>query len=547
VALDAGARRVLLAVGLALAVAAVYWPARGHEWLNYDDDVYVTSNPDIALGLSGEGFGWAFTSFQGANWFPLTRLSWMLDYELSGLDARRFHTTGLLLHAAATALLFLALARLTGNFGRSAFAAGIFGLHPLQVEAVAWAAGRKDPLSALWFAAALWCYAAPRGRTRDVTVFACLAFGLMAKQTLVTLPFLLLLLDAWPGERLHPGSPGFGRALRRAVVEKLPLFALVAAATVMTLWAQSSAGVVAGVDRLPLLARAANASLAIVTYLRRALLPTDLGVFYPHPGTDFSGSAALAAAAGVALLTVFAVRVARVCPAVTVGWLWFLGMLVPVLGLVQVGDQSTADRYTYLPLVGLAIAVAWGVPAAIERIRPGAKKLVAALALLCLVACGATTTRQLAYWRNSESLMRHTLNVTGNNYIAHAYLGAALLERGDVAGTVDNWRASGRIAPGYVTVANNLAWLLATHPAADPEASEEAVALAERAVRLSGNSPASLDTLAAAYARAGRSGDAVRTAARARKAALADGDAALADEISRRLASYRSGGAWREE
>ena len=192
-ALGANTRGGLLAVGLALAVAAVYWPARDHAWLNYDDDVYVTNSPGILLGFSGEGMEWAFTSFQGANWFPLTRLSWMLDYQLAGLDAAQFHTTSLLLHAAATALLFLALARLTGSPGRSAFAAGIFGLHPLQVEAVAWAAGRKDPLSAVWFAAALWCYAAPRGRARTAAVFVCLAFGLMAKQMLVTLPFLLLL------------------------------------------------------------------------------------------------------------------------------------------------------------------------------------------------------------------------------------------------------------------------------------------------------------------------------------------------------------------
>ncbi len=545
-ALGASARRALLAVGLALAVAAVYWPAREHAWLNYDDDVYVTNSPGITLGFSREGLDWAFTSFQGANWFPLTRLSWMLDYELSGLEARRFHTTNLLLHAAATALLFLALARLTGNPVRSAFAAGIFGLHPLQVEAVAWAAGRKDPLSALWFAAALWFYATPRGRGRNAAIFVCLAFGLMAKQTLVTLPFVLLLLDFWPGGRLPAGTAGFGRALRSAIREKLPLFALVAAAAVMTLLAQGSAGVIAGVDRLPILARAANAMLAVAAYLGRAVLPTDLAVFYPHPGADFSGAAAFAAAIGIAVATLLAVRVARTCPAVTVGWLWFLGMLVPVLGLVQVGDQGAADRYTYLPLAGLGIAVAWGVPAAADRIRPGSEKLVAAVGLLCLVVWGAATSRQLTHWRSSESLMRHTLAATGDNYIGHAYLGAALLERGDVAGAVENWRASSRIAPNYATVANNLAWLLATHPAAAPETSEEAVVVAERAAQLTGDSPAALDTLAAAYARAGRSDDAVQTATRARNAAREVGNQALADQISRRLARYRSGGVWRE-
>jgi len=537
----------LLAVGLALAVTAVYWPARDHAWLNYDDDVYITDSPGILLGFSGEGMEWAFTSFQGANWFPLTRLSWMLDYRLAGLDAAQFHTTSLLLHALATALLFLALARLTGSPGRSAFAAGIFGLHPLQVEAVAWAAGRKDPLSAVWFAAALLCYSAPRGRARTAAVFVCLAFGLMAKQTLVTLPFVLLLLDGWPGGRLRPGTPGFPKALRDALVEKLPLFALVGAAAAMTLLAQGSAGVVADADRLPVLARFANASLAIATYLRQALFPIDLGVFYPHPGAAYSGAAALAAAGMLVVLTGIALRVARACPAVLVGWLWFLGMLVPVLGLIQVGDQSGADRYMYLPLAGLGIAAAWGVPAAVERLRPGSERILAVLAVLCLVTCSAVTTRQLSHWRNSESLMRHTLAVTGENYIAHAYLGAALLEGGDVAGTVEQWRAAARIAPAYPTVANNLAWLLATHPAAVPNSADEAVVLAQRAARLTGNSPAALDTLAAAYARAGRREAAVRTATEARDAARAAGNEALADAIARRLVRYRAGDSWREE
>lgn len=530
-ALAAARLRPLLALGLAALAVLVFWPALGHEWLNYDDDLYVTANPQILLGWSFDGIAWAFSTFHGANWFPLTWLSWLLDYELVGLDPRGFHATSLLLHAAATALLFLALQRMTGSTGRSAFVAAVFAVHPLHVEPVAWAAGRKDPLSAVFFAAVLFVWAGcERGGAsprRVALTSLLLGLGLLAKQTLVTLPFVLLLLDAWPLRRLPP--------LRRAVFEKWPLFLLVAASSTVTLLAQRSAGAVAGLEQIPLIDRMANALVACAAYVGKAFLPIGLAVFYPHPGTALPGWKVAVSAALLGALSALAWRSWRRTPAIAVGWLWFVGMLVPVIGLVQVGSQAMADRYTYLPLVGLAMAVAWGVPA--TGLPRRAQRLAGCAAV---VALAVTASFQLRHWRDSESLMRHALAVTQENPIAHAYLGLALLQRGRVQAGLHEWRESARLDPGYLTVANNLAWLLATSPELDVRRPAEAVGYAERARSLAGEDPSVLDTLAAAYAAAQRFDEASSTAQRAAELAEASGDDALAAGIRERLALYRS-------
>ncbi|MBW2359712.1 MAG: hypothetical protein JRG84_02305 [Deltaproteobacteria bacterium] len=551
-ALAGGTPRIATALALCALVAALYWPARQHEWLNYDDDVYVTALPEITLGISREGVAWAFSTFQGSNWFPLTRLSWMLDYELAGLDAKRFHTTNLLLHALAAAVLFLALSRLTGARWRSAFAAAVFGLHPLAVEPVAWAAGRKDPLAGLFFALALWAYAAQDGRLRGplrvAPVFLLLLLGLLSKQTLVTFPFVLLLLDVWPLGRLRRAESWDRGELRRALLEKLPLFALVAAFSVVTLVAQSSTGIVADLERLPLAQRLGNAAVALVTYLGNSVAPVGLAVFYPHPGDSLSALRVALALLTLAGLGTGAWRCRQRAPALTVGALWFAGMLVPVLGIVQVGDQALADRYMYLPLVGLAIAATWGVPELLLRGRPELlRRNVLAVAGLCVLAALAwTTSRQLAHWRTSETLMQHALDVTGENYVAYSHLGEARLAQGDAAGAAAHWRDAARVEPRYATVANNLAWLLATHPDATLRDGDEAVRLAERAAALSGDTATTLDTLAAAYAEAGRGDAAIATAERALSSARAAGQEQLAAQIETRLARYRSGRAWRE-
>jgi hypothetical protein len=547
---------VLAAAGLALGTAALFWPMREHAFLVYDDDVYVTANPPVAAGLTQEGVVWAFASLQGSNWFPLTRLSWMLDAELSGADPAGFHTTSLLLHAATTALLFLALARLSGRPGRSAFVAAVFAAHPLHVESVAWISARKDTLSGLFFAAALLAYAGGRGdaagggdaagardtpRGRLALVTGLFALGLLAKQMLVTLPCVLLLLDDWPLARLRRrGDPARfdAAALARALREKLPLFALAAASCAVAVVAQRAGGSLADLEQVPLAWRLANAPVAVAAYLGKSFLPTGLAVFYPHPGPTLEPWRVAGASALVVGTTALACAAAARRPSpVAVGWLWFLGMLVPVIGVVQVGSQARADRYTYLPLVGLAVAVAWGVPALARRVVADVRRRerwLAIAALAAVAALGAATQRELRHWRDSESLMRRALAVTERNHIAHAYLGVVLLEQDRVEEAIAHWREAARLAPRYVTVANNLAWLLATAP--DPRHRDPAEALvhATRAARLAPEDPAVIDTLAAALAANGRHEAAAASARRAARLAREQGRPDLAREIEER-------------
>ncbi len=536
----------MLCALVVLLTAAVFWPMRTHEWLDYDDDVYVTRSDPVRAGLTPASVAWAFTSFQGANWFPLTRLSWMLDAEIHGEDAAGFYATNLLLHALATGLLFLALLRMTGDAGRSAFAAAVFGVHPLHVESVAWISARKDVLSGVFFMLSLFVYARAGGGARAATrvlLLACLALGLMAKPTVVVLPFVWLLLDYWPLSRLGPP----GAALRveparaaAAVLEKLPAFALVAVASVLTVLAQRSGGALVGDDVLPFSARAANALESYVAYLAKAFAPHDLAVFYPHPAGGM-GAGALAACALLLAVTAAAFALRRRAPALLVGWLWYLGALVPVIGLVQVGSQAMADRYTYLPLVGIALALAWGVPALLPTWR-GRDAALGAVAVAAVAVMAWTTSLQLRHWRSSEALFTHALAVTRDNHIAHAHLGQALLDEGRPALAIEHWREAVRIRPDFDTAANNLAWLLATSPdpaVRDPEEALRYARLAEEAG--APDDPAILDTLAAAHAAAGRFGAARDLLRRAVRLAVADGDEDLARDLRARLALYRAG------
>jgi len=437
-------------VAAAVAVAAflLYLPALGHEFLNYDDDLYLTRNPHLRLGLSRAGLAWAFTTSHGANWFPLTWISWLLDYQIWGLDARGFHLTNILLHAASTALLYGVLARLTGAVGRSAFVAGVFALHPVHVESVAWAAVRKDVLSGLFWMLALWAYVRYAERPswrRYLPVAAFLALGLMAKPMLVTLPFVLLLLDYWP-------------LRRRALVEKLPLFALSAASSVVTYRVQSAAGAVQGGDVYPLPVRLLNALLSYVAYLRQAFWPSDLAVFYPHRGADLPRAAALGAGLLLAVVTAVAFGRRRSRPYLLVGWLWFLGTLVPVIGLAQVGTQAHADRYLYLPLIGLSIAVAWTGRDVLAARWPRAPLAfgAAALAALALVS-----VRQVAYWRDSAALFTRALEVTRENAVAHLNLGLALADRREYAEARRHLEEAIRIHPASGAAHGVLAEVLA--------------------------------------------------------------------------------------
>ena len=437
---------VAISAVLALAILAAYapefYPWPGNEFIAYDDDLYITDHLQVRAGLTPQSIGWAFSSFHGANWFPLTRLSWMLDAELFGVEAWAFHATSLLLHAAAAVALFAALRRLTGHLWSSAMVAGIFALHPLHVESVVWASYRRDVLSGLCFALALLAYARyvvvsadaslSRGRWRPyAALVGLLALGLMAKPTLVTLPFVLLLLDVWPLARVQradaPAQLDLNR-LRGVVVEKLPLFGLAAIASAVTLAAQGSWEAVQSLDHLSPALRIGNAAESAVWYVAKSVWPSDLAVFYPHPGAKLEVWRAVLAAAALLLATLFAGLGYAKRPYLLVGWLWFLGMLVPVIGLVQVGAQARADRYTYLPMIGLAIAVVFCMRDVIAT-RPGWRRPVAALAVASLLGFGVATSLQIRVWRDTLTLFEHALSVTTDNYVAHINMGEELVRK----------------------------------------------------------------------------------------------------------------------
>jgi hypothetical protein len=542
-------RRVRYSFGAAIFLLALltFLPIRNHAWLNYDDNVYITQSAPVLAGWTYESLVWAFSSFDGANWFPLTRLSWMIDSELHGTRAGGFYWTNILLHAFASLALFDGLTRLTRNVQRSAFVAAVFAVHPLHIESVAWIAARKDPLSALFFALALGIYARNRDRggslAGNIGVFTCTALGLMAKPILVTLPFVLLLLDFWPLRRLgrtdDPGRFDLAR-IRCAIVEKLPLFALVTVFSTVTLIAQDTGGAVASLDQIDTPARVGNALVSYATYVGKFLWPTGLAIFYPHSGTSLSGSIVVAAALLLVGLTASAWTQRRARPYLAVGWLWYVGMLVPVIGLVQVGSQAMADRYTYLPLIGLTIAAAWGVPELFTRI-PARRVLLPLLAACSIATLTVTTSLQLRHWRDSESLFRHALRVTERNHVAHSYLGASLLEQGRTADAIHEFENALRLRSDLLTVSNNLAWVLATTPEAGLRDPAGAIDAGENAALLTeGADPAVLDTLAAAYASAGRFADAVRTLEKAIEISREQGDEASVREFADRLALYRA-------
>ncbi len=437
----------LVGAGLAAATFIAFLPALGNGFVDYDDQVYVTGNPVVRQGVTAAGVDWAFRSTEQANWFPLTRLSHMLDVHLFGLAPAGHHLTSLLLHTAGAVTLFAALRSATGALWRSALVAALFALHPLRVESVVWVAERKDVLSGFFWMLTLAAhvrYARRPGPLRYALVAAGLTLGLMAKPVAVTLPAALLLLDFWPLGRWQPGSPPLVGATApwRLLVEKIPLFALSAAAGAVTLWAQRAGGAInmAAVNTWPV--RFGNATLSYVRYLGKAFLPLDLSPYYPfathHPAPARVAAAALALAA----LTGAGLWLRRRWPAALVGWLWYLGTLVPMIGFVQVGNQAMADRYTYIPLIGICLLVVWAGAELPARLRNAAAG--GALALLALF--GALTAAQARHWRDEVSLFRQALRVDPDNVTAHVNLGRALTRRGDLVAANEAFLAALRLA-----------------------------------------------------------------------------------------------------
>ena len=443
-------------VGLILMVLTIgaFWQLKDNGFINYDDVAYVTENPQVQGGLSRAGFLWAFSATTAGYWHPLTWLSHMLDWQLFGANPQGHHLSSLLFHVVNTLLLFLVMVRLTRRLWPSALVAALFAIHPLHVESVAWASERKDVLSAFFWLLTMWAYlryVERPGTWRYLPVMVFFVLGLMAKPMVVTEPFVLLLLDYWPlgrwpqtpavtGERgKRKGqavpAPEPRRAAYRLLWEKVPLLALAAILVPITIIMQKKAWAVIDMELLPFWARMANALVAYVNYLVKMLWPLNLAIFYPHPLSGLPYSLGLAwwqiGGAGLILvgITILALRWGRRFPYLPVGWFWYLGTLMPVIGLVQAGGQAMADRFTYIPLIGIFIILAFGgADLAAARLRRRA--VLTASFSLALLACLILTWRQVGYWKDSESIFSHALAVTENNFLAYANLGLAFDEMG---------------------------------------------------------------------------------------------------------------------
>lgn len=437
-----------------------------------DDRRYIVDNPQVLAGLTPGGLSWALSTYHAANWHPLTWLSHMADVALFGPAAGPHHLVSAGLHAANAALLFLALREMTGALWRSAFVACLFAVHPLHVESVAWVSERKDLLCGLFFTLATWSYvryAARGGRARYALATALFALALAAKPMAVTWPFALLLLDYWPLRRMRPAARAAADAgalppvpAGRLVAEKAPWLLMSLASCVVTYLAQSQGGAVSSPDLHPLTERAANAALSWVRYLGNAVWPGSLAVYYPHPFDATAGGPYLEAAGAAAALvatTALAIRWRTARPWFLAGWLWYLGTLVPVIGLVQAGGQAMADRYTYIPMTGIFIVIAWGIPEAAARIRlrPPALAVAASAAVLALAVA---TSRQIAYWRSDAALFGHALEATADNWMAHLNLGNALAMEGKGEEAAAHFREVVRLRPLHADAHHNLGLLL---------------------------------------------------------------------------------------
>ncbi len=498
------AREALVSLGLAALTLLVYRDLAGAQFITFDDHQHVAENVRVAGGLTLANVRWALTTGYASNWQPLTWLVHMTMVQLFGLNAGAHHLLNASIHALNAVLLFHVLFALTGSRGPSAFVAALFAVHPLHVESVAWVSELKDVLSTcFWFltmGAYAW-YARRPSIRRYLPTVAFFAAGLAAKPMLVTLPLVLLLLDFWPLGRLRiPGD--WRRDARRLVLEKLPLLALALPVSVITYTVQEAAGSVGSLEELPFRLRLANALVSCVRYLGMTVWPSGLAVFYPHPGPALPVSHAVASAAFLIAVSVAVCSVARRHPYLIVGWLWYLGTLVPVLGLVQVGSQGWADRYTYVPLVGVFIAVSWGASALLGRRK--APRWIAPLGTVALLAVlGWRTTAQVGFWSDGITLFRHALEVTEENPTLLNMMGTALEREGLYGESEDMFRKALGMKPDYpVGLANLGAVLLKQRRFTESEA------VLRKALERRPGDPKVLGNLGQALAELGRDGEA---------------------------------------
>ncbi len=559
--------------GVCIFLAGIVWlvfgQTLGHPFINFDDPEYVYENPEINAGLTAHGVIWAFTHLPSPDWFPLTSIFHMLDVQFYGLRAGGHHLTSVLVHTAVVILLFLVLRQMTGTLWRSAFVAAVFAIHPLRVESVAWVAERKDLLSGLFFMLTLGAYVRyvrKRRFGRYVLMAILFTCGLLSKPIFVTVPLVLLLLDYWPLRRFEQRP-----AIRGLILEKIPLLILSLAVSAATITGQT--GEVVSMEPLPFVWRVNNAFVSYVTYIWQMIWPARLAIFYPHPQNHLALWEIAVAIALLIAMTVLAFALRKRCPYLIVGWFWYLVMLAPVIGVVQVNLQGHADRYTYLAQIGLYLLVVWSI-ADLSLSWPYRRQILSVAASIVIVALAWSAWIQTAYWRDSESLWTHAIAVTSDNDTAqadladlllrrgrlseavfhsqealrirpgnadaHNTLGIALFQMGDLKDAVAHWKQSLEIQPGNMNAQTNLAWALATAPDASLRDGTKAVELAQNVARRAGHANAMvLRTLAASYAETGQFAEAVDIAQQAFQLASAQGNSALMADLQLNIASYR--------
>ena len=581
-----------IVAGICAGLIALVWLVFGQTikfpFINFDDPEYVYEVPEINGGLSWHNVARAFTHWPSTNWFPLKNISHMFEFQFYGFNPGLFHLTNIILHSIAVVLLFLVLRQMTSvkeqsiasaartSDWKSAFVAAIFAIHPLRAESVVWIEERKDVLSGVFFmltlAAYLW-YTRKPSIARYLTMANLFAAGLLSKPMLVTTPVILLLLDYWPLQRMRIAKGEVRSSeLRGLVVEKIPLFVLALADAFLSAGGIASAHSAA--DQLSFPARLGNALVSYVVYIWQMIWPTNLGVFYPFSPNGLPIWQPIVAAAILLAITiaVFALRKSR--PYLLVGWLWYLVMLAPVIGLIQINLQTHADRYTYLPQIGLYLIIAWGVADILSSSRYRAQ-IASATAVVVILGFAFVARVQASYWRDSETLWNHTISVTKDNYFAHASLadllmrrgrvneaiehseealrirpndadaqnnlGLAMLQTGDTKRAVEHLEKALEINPGHMNAEVNLAWILATSPDDSLRNGALSVQLAEDVTRRAGHPNAiALRTLAAAYAEVGRFNDAITAAQQAIEIARATGNQGLISDLEQSVAAYQS-------
>jgi Flp pilus assembly protein TadD len=460
---------------LSLIIIVSFEQVRNFDFINFDDQVYVTNNQYVRVGLTRDSIIWAFTDSGRIFWHPLTWLSHMLDYQLFGLNAGRHHIVNLLLHLANTLLLFNVLTQMTKAPWRSFFVAGAFALHPMHVESVAWVAERKDVLSVLFWMLTMIAYLRYARRpviTRYLLALILFILGLMAKPMLVTLPFVLLLLDYWPLERMritkYHENIGLDDANTNNIVhkpigylllEKVPFLILSAVFSIITFMDKSTFGELSVVENLSLSSRIGNAVVSYVVYMEKMIWPSRLAVLYLHPGNSLSIIKVVLSALLLLLISFF-IYIARKRKYLTVGWLWYLGVFVPVIGFVQMGGQARADRYSYIPLIGLFVIIAWGTNELFAKWRFH-KVASGVLIGIILLACAVCTRLQVRHWRNNTTLFEHAIKVTENNYVAYSTLAELLLQEGKTQQAIEYFTEALRAKPDFIGALNNLGYALA--------------------------------------------------------------------------------------